>query len=209
MWRTNNYNVDTAPARLAAFLEQLVTPDGKITDLSDLMTHIETHAPSITDQSKRRPMTVLYFAYNHSMQEHLRRDGWKDFCQRFSSDFSEPSMEKIAIRTVFGEQDSLDIEDGYNVFRKYLKVRHHKNVMRLSHVIEAAILLRFAEERRSHGKKLEAQYFVSEAVETLPGNQALHTLELDDIWPNGNPIPWYETLLAQTPQSDDTNGEIT
>lgn len=81
------------------------------------------------------------------------------------------------------------------LFARYFRERHHANTLELGRILEAAFILRLAEQNRAADDFARARELIAFAVETCPGHVGLRSFEalgqMDDL----TAICWRAILL--------------
>lgn len=176
------YTADTATRWLQTFLSQvssvlLRTPNATLTDLSGILDKIEALALGGIKPCQRRPILTLYHLFLTLAGPDHQRPRHEELLTRYNSDFTEPSVERLAICLVTGEDYPWQLDEIEALFDSYYRCRHHKNALVLGELLESMFTLRLAEAHRTAGNDGRARDVVRFSVEASPSNPSIRALE--------------------------------
>ena len=180
--RPDGYTAETATRWLQTFLSQvssvlLRTPNATLTDLSAILDKIEALALGGVKPCQRRPILTLYHLFLTLAGPDHQRPRHEELLTRYNSDFTEPSIERLAICLVTGEEFPWQLDKVEALHDSYYRHRHHKNALMLGELLESMFTLRLAEAHRAAGNESRARELVRFSVEASPGNPAIRALE--------------------------------
>lgn len=166
---------------LEGFLELLLPvmaeePGPELIDIRGVLEKIERALPGEQRPEVRRPLIAIYILWHRFLDAQYHRPGARRVIERFAADLEPPSMVAFAVRVLVG--DDIEWTDGELIElvesrrRELEKGRGQK----LPNRFEAALFLCLG-RRRWQTAPDEALALVSEAVESLPGDDGLMQLE--------------------------------
>ena len=155
----------------------LRTPNATLTDLSAILDQIESLALGGVKPCQRRPMLTLYHLFLMLAGPDHQRPRHEELLTRYNSDFTEHSIERLAICLVTGEEFPWQLDKVEALHDSYYRHRHHKNTLMLGELLESMFSLRLAEAHRAAGNDSRARELVWFSVEASPGNPSIRALE--------------------------------
>ena len=181
-----DYGTSISKRYLAECLEQLfqsnIDTSADITSQADVMQKIEELLQKQQKIDIQAPLVAHYFAYNCSVSENDRSSKLEETDRLLEDRYGDEhfyTFEFFAVNTILQWDLDYSFDQAETYWQKYEGQRHHKNGLKLSHRIEAAMLLNVAELAHSNGIIGEAISYVSKAVEALPGQKFLLFLETE------------------------------
>lgn len=178
---SEGFTAAQAPRFLEGFLELLLPvmaeePGAELVDIRGILEKIEGILPGEQRPEVRRPMVGLYVLWHRFLSAQHHRPTARSFITRFSRDLEAPSMVAFAVRLLVGDDiEWTDDELGGLVDNRRSELEKSRG-QKLSARFDAALLLCLA-QRRWEAARDEALALISEAVESLPGDEGLIRLE--------------------------------
>ena len=206
------YDHESATRYLEGFLSQIARflsgESEGVTDISQVLEEIERQAKGVQEK-QRRPMLTLYVLHSHTAGKENRRPGWDEFIGTYDAELEKPSVEALVLQVVLGFDLGWPAEKFEEKRVVYYRRRYHKGKLKLPPLFEAALDLEAAERYRRAGRSEEARQLIGEAVETLPGNEALiafeKSVEDEDGLQKLEVIDWRELLLDESMLVEEEN----
>lgn len=169
----------TAPNYLNGFLEILLSPEPSkaLPDLSPVLEKIEGLLSAENNPDRRRPMVALYGLWDLLLPPAHRRPDADAMRGRFASDLDDATIVSFAVHVLASSPIEWEITDLLSlVERRRDELRRGKG-QQLPARLDTALLLVTAGRSWDEGDHAAAKDLVAEAVESLPGEDALLQLE--------------------------------
>ena len=184
--RVQGYGTSVSRKYFAACLEQIfqckIDSSAIMTAQNEVMQEIEKLLPNLCKIEEQSPVVAHYVAYNWTVLEKDRSPKFEDTIELFEDKYGDGyifSFEFFAVDSIMRLNLDYSFDQAKSYFQKYERQRHHKNGLRLSHRIEATVLLYLAELAHQEGNIGGTAMYVSKAVEALPGQNFLLFLEAE------------------------------
>jgi hypothetical protein len=178
---SEGFTAAQGPRFLEGFLELLLPvmaeePGAELIDISGVIEKIEGILPGEQRSEVRVPMVALYVLWHRFLSAKHHQPKARSVIDRFAKDLQGPSMVAFAVRVLVG--DGIEWTD--DELRSLVDTRRGElekgRGQKLSARFDAALLLCLAERRWEEARD-EALALMSEAVESLPGDEGLMQLE--------------------------------
>lgn len=178
----SGFEVDRAPQVLEGLIDLLVEtirkPDEpQVPDLTEILSKIETLLPNIGQVEKRAPLVAIYTLWHAFMNPSLHRPQSEELVERFGDDLTGPSMVGFALRVLLERNIEWDLDQQID-----LVARRRSDLLKgrgqpLAPRFDAALLVSTSAKLCAADRLEEAEAYMAEAVEALPGNELLMDIE--------------------------------
>lgn len=201
--RADKVNAGDGRARLEGFLEQLTahvmgTQNATITDLRPVLEKVETLFPKMKAKD-RRSFIALYYLFNLLAPPESKMPTFEKIFNIYGKDLDQPSSESLIVHVVTGQSPTWDITSHSHALKEYFRLRDRKSGLRVTQVIETAMVLTLSERYRISGALDDAQKMLSFAVENFPGHTGL--AQFEGAYDGQKPIDWKALLLPNSSDS--------
>lgn len=179
--RPSGLTAKTAKRWLEGFLEQYagaLQNQGSLTDLTDILSHIEELLPSLK-ATQRRPLLALYFMYNRVVPAEKKSQSAETIWKQYIEDLSDRSAESLITHQFFDQSPSWPLADQRAELMTYFDRRNRSGGLRFPLLFELALLLDLAERFRFAARPDESKELLVFAVENFPAAEKLRELERD------------------------------
>lgn len=170
---------------------------------------IEGILPGEQRSELRVPMVALYVLWHRFLSAQHHRPKARSVIDRFAKDLQAPSMVAFAVRVLVGDDIEWTDDELHHLVDTRRGELEKGRGQKLSARFDAALLLCLA-ERRWNDARDEALTLLSEAIESLPGDEGLIRLEAAAI--SGEPpevdlLGFVLDAHAESADSDETANE--
>lgn len=178
---SEGFTAAQGPRFLEGFLELLLPvmaeePGAELIDISGVLEKIEGILPGEQRSEVRVPMVALYVLWHRFLSAQHHRPKARSVIDRFAKDIQGPSMVAFAVRVLVGDPVEWTEDELRNLVDARRGELEKGRGQKLSARFDAALLLCLAERRWEEARD-EAMKLISEAVESLPGDEGLIRLE--------------------------------
>lgn len=207
-WINNpqGFEVSTAQKYLVAFIEHVVgillQPSAKLTDIRPVLEKVEVLVTGLSNPAQRLPMLALHFLYNFFAPENFRSAGYAKFFETYENDFDSPSIISLTVHLLIDQNPEWSLPLMEDLHARYFRERHYANTLDIGRVLEAAFILKLAEQNRATGNLTRAKELIAFAVETCPGHESLRNFEALTQIDDKTAICWQSILLPAKPPID-------
>ena len=195
----DDFGVTNAHKYLDAFIGQVVEsrlqPTKPVSDIRRVLEKVEKLVPSLARPEQRLPMLAIYFVFNSGASPELRSTQYPTLIETYRADFMEPSIISLAAQMVTLQNPDWPLNAMEALQERYWRERHHSKSLKLGRMLEAAFMLRVAEQNRAAGNFDRAEQLVALAVEAFPQHQGLRSFESSLKLNNDGSIDWRTILL--------------
>ena len=199
IYNPQGFDATTAQQYLVAFIGQVVgillQPSSKLTDIRPVLEKVEVLVTGLAKPAQRLPMLALYFLFNFFAPEDSRSAGYPKLIETYKSDFDTPSIISLAAHLLTGQNPDWPLPLMEELYTRYFRERHYANTLDLGRILEAAFILRLAEQNRATGDLTRAKELIAFAVETCPGHVSLRNFEALNQMDDQAAICWQAILL--------------
>ena len=175
-------------------------PDAGITNIMPIMEAIEIQIKGLSKAEQRLPMLALYTLFHVFIPTDMRRPQFLDILEKYKNDFSLNSPEGMLVKLLGGWEGYIWTASDLNEsWEKYARQRDRKSGLNFGGLLDAAMLLSWAETCRNEGETSQALELISKAVTELPGNVRLLKFEADLNALEENDLPkidWWIILFS-------------
>lgn len=192
IWQTGGLTPATATHRLDGFAEALIGRiGGHHTDglpLDQLCQEIEGLVPALPDGDAQTAMIAIHVLWHEWADPDAHRPEATAFIERYQAVLDTPSPSAFAVSLLSSRpMPSWNVGDWAAMAQARNDARHTKNHDPLPLAVDALIQLFAAEELEAVGRHDEAVTFAANAVEEMPGSEALLAWEALLVAGNHNP----------------------
>lgn len=180
--RTEGLRTQDVPTVLDGFLDVMLPilrsdENAVRVDMRGVLERIETLLPGESSSAKRAPLVALYALWHRLLPADYHRPDADAVLVRFGADLDAPSAAAFATRLILtGDLPWPTDELTAFVGARAEQLRRGK-AQPLPAVLDAALELCLARRLWQEGRAEDALAAVARAVETIPGNERLITLE--------------------------------
>lgn len=175
-----------------------------VPDLTRSLERIEALLPGEARDENRLPLIAVYMLWHAAVAEGLRRPGFEKHLDAHHQLLDEPSMFSYTLGTLFSRAELgwSDAElEALADEREAQLTQQGKSLLELPPRLDAALQLDLAQRAWKDGKAEKARERVAKAIELLPGDNQLITLEErlrdDGVFPDSN---LRNFVIAQQPE---------
>ncbi len=178
---SEGFTPDQGPRFLEGFLELLLPVmagqhGAKLIDMSGVLEKIERALPGEQRPELSRPMIAIYVLWHRFLDAKHHRPGAHRVIERFAAGLNPPSMPAFAVRLLVGDDIEWTDDELADLVETRRRELQRGRGQKLPDRFDAALFLCLARRRWKEAPN-EARALVSEAVESLPGDEAMMRLE--------------------------------
>lgn len=206
--RADKVNASDGRVRLEGFLEQLTAhvlgvQNATITDLRPVLEKVETIFPNMKAKD-RRPFIALYYLFNLLAIPESKMVTFEKIINNYGKELDQPSSESLIVHVITGQPTTWDISSHSQTLEDYFRLRDRMSGLRVTQVIETAMVLTLAERYRILGNIGDAKKCLSLAVENFPGHNRL--AQFEEEYDGQSPIDWKTLVLPNSSGSQAGQG---
>ena len=192
--RAGGFSAASAAPHLQGFVELLcpLLLEGGGTlkaDLTPVLERVEQLLPGEAKVPARRPMVALYALWHRIMASDLHRPNAEVLIDRFASDLDEPSIESFVVRLLLDGPLDWTADDLTALVSARRSDLERGRGQELPHRLDAALMLLAVKALWEDDRVEDARRYLADAVELLPGDEAMIRLEKCSI---GDELPHFD-----------------
>lgn len=175
--RPDAFDAAAAPKVLDGLCTMLMPPTSPPPDMSAVLDRIEGLLPSTARSDARAPMVAIYCIWHTLLDPAHHRPNAASVIEKYKSDLDVPSAAAFAARLFAGDEIDWTVEELLELVEQRRRDRSTRRVRNpLPARIDAALLITAAEKNWEidHDRALA---LISDAVETIPGDELMRRLE--------------------------------
>lgn len=173
------YSGSTATMWLEAFLAQLSeafrTPSVAITDLGRILDKIETMSIDNLKGSERRSVLTLYHV--STLHSRAQRSAHPTLVTKLNQELQRPTIEGLVICLLQKLDFPWTWQEVEDLHASYFRMRRNKGALQIGGLLETVFSLRLAEHYRAMGLEEKGRELISFAVENVPGDRMMLSIE--------------------------------
>ena len=195
IWKTDDFSPDSVRKRLEGFLSQLASrisdgPDSPLTDISDVLTEVEQHLPSMNVQTRRAAL-LLHRVFNRLVSQEDNSTEDPPVVRQHGDALDAPCIEAMLLHLLLGTMPEWTLDEHESLHDEVLRNQGKPNCLKVPRLFRSHLSLALAERYRQVGSSDQARSLICVAVENDPGREEL--LQLESSFDPQAPIPWRVT----------------
>lgn len=202
--QTEGFTVKRAPQVLEGFVELLVEtmadPDQpRLVNLLGVLEKIEAALHETASSEARQPMVAIYILWHVLMSPDHHRPRPSEIFDRYRSDLGGPSVVGFVVRLLTSSEIEWEVNEQLDLVERRREDLRRGQGQPLPARIDAALLVSTAVKLWDAGRVDQAVSCISEAVDGLPGNETLISVEEAVIRGEKPAIDLLELVVCRRP----------
>ncbi len=176
------FSAQRAHAVFEGFVELLVAtmanPDqSQLVDLSGVLEKIELQLPATAERHVREPMVAIYILWHRFLNRDHHRERAEEVIDRYGPDLDPPSIVGFTVRLLTSNRIEWSVDELVQLVDQRREDLRRGRGQRLPARVDAALLLVTSLRIWEAGRADDGVGLIAEAVNALPGNEDLITIE--------------------------------